>query len=113
MPRGPVRLVVDGDTITLHPRVVADARGRARQTGRPHNDARVTYVKAVLDDLATQLARARRLATDDDDHRQELLAELRDSVDVRREINLCWMPLAATSFLTKLFASPARLAAAD
>jgi DNA helicase IV len=112
VPRGPVRLVVDGDPITLHPRVVAEARGRARQTGRPHNDARVTFVKQVLDDLAAQLARSRRLALDDEDHRQELLAELRASVDVRREINLCWMPLAATSFLAKLLASPQRLAAA-
>ncbi len=112
VPSAPVRLVVDGDPIVLHPRVVAEARGRARQTGRPHNDARVTFVKHVLDDLATQLARARRLAVDDEDHRAELLAELRASVDVRREVNLCWMPLAATSFLAKLFGSPQRLAAA-
>jgi DNA helicase IV len=112
VPAAPVRLVLDGDPITLYPRVVAEARGRARQTGRPHNDARVTFVKHVLDDLATQLARARRLAVDDDDHRAELLAELRASVDVRREVNLCWMPLAASSFVARLLASPARLAAA-
>jgi DNA helicase IV len=112
VPSGAIRLVLDGDPITLHPRVVAEARGRARQTGRPHNDARVTFVKHVLDDLATQLARARRLPVDDDDNRAELLAELRASVDVRREVNLCWMPLAAPSFVARLLASPHRLAAA-
>jgi DNA helicase IV len=112
VPSAPIRLVLDGDPVTLHPRVVAEARGRARQTGRPHNDARVTFVKHVLDDLATQLARARRMSTDDDDRRAELLAELRGSVDVRREVNLCWMPLAAPTFVARLLASPARLAAA-
>jgi len=112
VPSAPIRLVLDGDPVTLHPRVVAEARGRARQTGRPHNDARVTFVKHVLDDLATQLARARRMSVDDDDRRSELLAELRDSVDVRREVNLCWMPLAARSFVARLLASPGRLAAA-
>jgi DNA helicase IV len=112
IPAGPVRIVVDGDPVVLHPRVVAEARGRARQTGRPHNDARVTFVKHVLDDLATQLARARRIPVDDDDSRAELLAELRSSVDVRREVNLCWMPLAAPSFLARLLSSPARLEAA-
>ena len=32
------------------------ARARARQSGRPHNEARVAFVKHVLDDLAAQLA---------------------------------------------------------
>jgi DNA helicase IV len=107
----PIRVTVEGDTVTLHPRVVAEARGRARQTGRPHNDARVTFVKHVLDDLANQLARARRI-TMDEDLRLELLIELRSSVDVRREINLRWMPLSARSFLARLLSSPQRLAAA-
>jgi DNA helicase IV len=107
----PVPLVIEGDRITLRPAVVADGRARARQTGRPHNDARVTFVRYVLDDLAAQLARARRLETDADT-RLELQAELRDSPDVRREINLRWMPLAVPAFLDKLLSSPQRLRAA-
>ena len=97
--------------ITLQPQVVAEARARARQTGRPHNDARVTFVRHVLDDLAARLARARRIDLDEDS-RADLLDELRDSRDVRREVNLRWMPLTAPGVLSALFASPDRMAAA-
>ena len=93
----------------LTPRAVADARGRARQTGRPHNEARVTFVKHVLDDLAGQLAAVRGLQSDDEPT-AELLDELRASRDVRREINLRWLPLTPQKLLADLFASPARLA---
>jgi DNA helicase IV len=106
-----IPFVLDGDRIALRPSVVAEGRGRARQAGRPHNDARITFVRHVLDDLAAQLARARRLEFDADT-RLELLSELRDNVDVRREINLRWMPLAAQTFLDRLLSSPDRLRAA-
>jgi len=106
-----IPFVLDGDRIILRPAAVADGRGRARQSGRPHNNARVSFVRHVLDDLAAQLARARRVEFDADT-RLDLLAELRDNKDVRREINLRWMPLAAESFLDRLLSSPARLKAA-
>jgi DNA helicase IV len=105
--RDAVRLVVDGDEVTLRPRVVADARARARQTGRPHNDARTTFVKHLLDDLSAQLAAARSL--DAVEEKPELVAELRSHPDVRREINLLWLPLTAVGVLTKLLARPDRL----
>ncbi len=106
-----IPFVLDGDRITLRPAVVADGRGRARQSGRPHNDARVSFVRHVLDDLAAQLARARRIEFDADT-RLDLLSELRDNRDIRREVNLRWMPLAAESFLDRLLSSPDRLKAA-
>jgi len=107
----PLRLVLDGDELELRPRVVADARARARQAGRPHNEARPTFVRIVLDDLADQLAERRRLHGQDDE-REELLAELRDSRDVRREVNLLWMPLTATGLIADLLTKPAKLAEA-
>jgi DNA helicase IV len=106
-----ISFVLEGDKITLRPATVADGRGRARQTGRPHNDSRVSFVRHVLDDLAAQLARARRVEFDADT-RLDLLAELRDTKDVRRELNLLWMPQAAENFLDRLLSSPARLKAA-
>jgi DNA helicase IV len=107
----PLRIDVNGDPVVLHPRVVAEARGRARQGGRPHNDARVTFVRHLLDDLARQLAVARGVA-EDAGERADLLAELRDSVDVRREVNLLWMPLSAQALVADLLARPDRLAQA-
>jgi hypothetical protein len=99
------------ETVTLHPHVVAEGRARARRTGRAHNDARVTFVKHVLDDLTHRVARSRRL-TLDEETRADLAAELRSSPDVRREVNLRWMPLTATGTLEGLLGSPERLAAA-
>lgn len=107
----PVPLVLDGDRIELRPRVVSEARARARQSGRPHNEARTTFVRIVLDDLADQLAERRRMQAQDDE-REALLAELRDSRDVRREVNLCWMPLTARGLVSDLLTKPARLAEA-
>src|SRR5919199_437788 len=74
-PARPVPLDVQGDRIVLKPHVVGDARGRARQGGRPHNEARTTFVRHVLDDLAGQLAQARGLEADGEE-RGDLLAEL-------------------------------------
>lgn len=107
----PVRLTVDGDVVELRPRVVADARGRARQSGKPHNDARVTFVRHVLDDLAAQLAAARGVAGEDEE-RGALFEELRTHPDVRREVNLRWLPLSATGVVAELLTRPDRLAAA-
>lgn len=107
----PVPLVLDGDRIELRPRVVSEARARARQSGRPHNEARTTFVRIVLDDLADQLAERRRMQAQDDE-REALLAELRDSREVRREVNLCWMPLTARGLVSDLLTKPARLAEA-
>jgi DNA helicase IV len=103
-----IPLVVDGDRIGMRPGTVANARNRARQTGRPHNEARVTFVRHVLDDLGGQLARARNQEFEGDT-RLELLAELRDDVHVRREINLRWMPLTPAGVLERLYGSPAAL----
>ncbi|HEY6795757.1 MAG TPA: UvrD-helicase domain-containing protein [Kineosporiaceae bacterium] len=108
--RDPVPVVVDGDEIVLRPRVVGDARARARQTGKPHNEARNTFVKHLLDDLSAQLAKARGL--DAVEEKPELYAELRDHPTIRREINLLWLPLTATGLLGRLYDRPDRLAEA-
>jgi DNA helicase IV len=111
VPEGPRRLDVDGQTVVLRPDVVAAARAAARDTGKPHNLARVVFVKRVLNDLVRQLAKANNLPVDDDT-RGSLEADLRASKDVRREVNLCWMPLTATGLLEDLYARPDRLARA-
>src|SRR4051794_18226295 len=110
-PAHPVPIHVQGDRVLLRPGVVAEARGRARQGGRPHNEARTTFVRHVLDDLAAQLAAARGLEADGED-RGDLLAELRSELAVRREVNLLWMPLTAQGLVADLLARPDRLAAA-
>ena len=111
VPARTLSLGVDGQVVELTPAAVDAARSRARRSRRPHNLARAVFVRDVLDYLARGLAQQLGTTLDADNH-AELVAELRDSRDVRREINLAWMPLTPKQLLADLFADPARLAAA-
>jgi DNA helicase IV len=104
-------LTVEGTPVKLLPHVVRDARERARRTRAPHNVARTTFVNEVIRELLRALARARGVELEQET-RETLLAELYGAPDVRREVNLLWMPLTAERLLRELFATPERLAEA-
>ncbi|MDQ1722330.1 MAG: hypothetical protein QOI26_2064 [Pseudonocardiales bacterium] len=109
VPARPVRLEVEDNAVTLYPRDVEQARNRAQQSRKPHNVARVRFVGDLLERLAGRLAK--ELKTElDADTRAELVNALRNSADVRREINLCWMPLSPERLLRDLFADSDALA---
>lgn len=101
----------DGTRVRLRPRSVAASIEVARRTGRPHNLARHTFVRSMLDHLADQVLRARGAAGGGADH-AELVERLRESRDVRRELNLAWPPLEPVRFLETFFASPEQVHAA-
>jgi DNA helicase IV len=106
---GPVVLDVEGTRITLRPADVRAGLERARRSGKPHNGARVVFVKHLLNQLAGQLAGSRDLDAED---RASRIADLRAAKDVRRELNGCWPPLTPERLLRDLYAQPARLASA-
>ncbi|HZB49093.1 MAG TPA: hypothetical protein VE547_08370, partial [Mycobacteriales bacterium] len=104
----PVRLDVNGTAVTLRPEDVRSAHERARRSGKPHNGARVTFVRQLLGVLADRLGAVPGLRLPAD-NRAALLAELREARDVRRELNGCWPPLSPERLLRDLYADPARL----
>jgi DNA helicase IV len=108
LPESDLELKVGSQRIVLTREAVALSRGRARATGAPHNAARVTFVKDLLRHLAGLLAASMGQVLDDE-LRKELDADLRDSRDVRVNLNLLWMPLSPERFLRDLFAVPLRL----
>jgi DNA helicase IV len=108
VPDAPRTMDVDGHPLVLRPQVVAAARARARSSRKPHNLARVGYVKEILDQLAAQYARLLGVKLTSE-NRNDLLADLREAKDVRREINLTWMPLTPQRLLDDLFADEQRL----
>lgn len=114
VPSQPIPMDVDGVTVTLRPADVERARHRARTSRKPHNLARTTFVTELLELLVRQYADALGKSLDGEEGRQdvrpELLSALRDSRDVRREVNLCWMPVSAERLIADLFADPDRLA---
>ncbi|MGI9197951.1 MAG: HelD family protein [Candidatus Nanopelagicales bacterium] len=110
IPDGPRELNVGGVTIVMTPEMVHEARDRARSSRRPHNVARRTFALTLLDSLTRALAD--RTGLDLDNNRDVLIGDLRDSPDVRREVNLAWMPLTPEQLVSDLYADPQRLAAA-
>jgi DNA helicase IV len=98
-------LKVEGVTIRLRPRAVSSSIETARRTGKPHNTARVTFVRSMLDHMADLVARATGSSLDSTD-KADIIESLRDSRDVRRELNVAWPPLSPRQLLEDLFASP-------
>ena len=111
VPERALRLDVDGQKVVLRPRAVAAARDKARRSGKPHNLARVVFVKDLLIHLAEQIGRTLGTRFDAAD-RGDVIADLRASRDVRVALNLAWMPLTAQQLVSSLFAFPDRLAQA-
>lgn len=114
VPERDVRLRIDGTDITLTRDDVRAARREARATHKPHNAARAVFVRAALDRLTDSYARALRREgrTVLPEDRPDLLADLRHDADVRRALNLAWLPYDPQDFLRILFSRPERLRAA-
>ena len=105
-------LVVNGDRIVLQPELVAHAIARARGTGKTHNEARVTFVKAAINALSrVWLEQLQRQGRSMDDTDLPMLREdLRLADDVRVALNTAWLPLTPQKLLQDLYARPEWLA---
>lgn len=100
----PKKLTVETSDIMLYPGIVKHARERARATGKTHNEARETFAKIIIKDLTNQLNQVLDKAAGRPVDRPYLEEEVRGSLDVRRAINLAWMPLSPETLVRSLFA---------
>ncbi|MFC7402073.1 HelD family protein [Citricoccus sp. GCM10030269] len=114
LPAGPRKVDVGGTTLTIRPKQVRRARDRARATGKPHNEARSTFVKIMVRELADQLKDKLEKSSGAGNNidRSYLSEDVRTSRDVRIALNLCWMPLTPEKLISDLFAKPEQLDAA-
>ncbi|WP_149204730.1 HelD family protein [Actinotalea subterranea] len=110
-PREPVTVSIDGRPVTVTPRDVADAIGRAQRTGKPHNLARVGFVRDMLGRLAQQYVEGLGQSVPPED-RADIVEELRTTREIRVALNLAWMPLTPERLVDDLLSKPHRLAAA-
>jgi DNA helicase IV len=102
-------LRVGAHVLRVRPEEVREAQAKARRSGAPHNRARVTFVRAMLNRLAVQYAEliGGSVSAEDLD---DLAEEIRTSRDARVALNLAWMPLTPEGLLADLYAKPHRLA---
>ena len=112
IPAGPQQLIVNGDRLTLQPQLIENAIHRARAGGKPHNEARVTFVKTALGALSREwLAQLKAQGRSMDDTDLPMLREdLRLADDVRVALNTAWLPLTPEKLLQDLYARPQWLA---
>ncbi|MFY9331102.1 MAG: ATP-binding domain-containing protein [Candidatus Nanopelagicales bacterium] len=103
-------LMVGRTPIIATTKMFAHAIDRARSGHRPHNASRRTFALTMLSQLAESLAEVQ--GVDITSRRDELIEDLRDAPDVRREVNLAWMPLTPEQVITDLWTRPDVLAAA-
>lgn len=111
VPTEPQEVRVGSRRLVLRPEDVSQAQAKARRASRLHNQARVTFVRAMLVSLAEQYAHQLGGPVSGEDL-ADLAEEIRTARDVRVALNLAWLPLSPQGLLETLFASPARLAQA-
>ena len=111
VPDGPTEIEVEGTLVVVRPEDVAEAIARARRSGRPHNLARVLFVREMLGRLAAQWVEQSGYPLGPED-RAEITEELRTTREVRIALNLAWMPLTPQRLVGDLLTKPHRLAAA-
>lgn len=107
-PRETLLLDVNGEKVRLEPLDVERAIAKARDGRKPHNEARVTFVKTLLGQLTRQLADQLRARGNTVDEADELVLreDVRTAYDVRVALNSAWLPLTPEKLLQDLYARP-------
>lgn len=112
LPFEDVFLDVEGTRLRLSVKQVRRARDKARATGKPHNEARTTFVKILLRELTDQLREhIESSGAGNTADRSYLAEDVRSSRDVRVMLNLCWMPLNASKLIREMYSKPEILTA--
>lgn len=109
LPAGDQEFKVDGRTLVIRRSDMAAAQANARRNRRPHNQARVAFVRDMLARLAEQYVEQMSypLAADE---RGEVIEEMRSTREIRIALNLAWMPLTPAGLVEDLYARPEYLA---
>jgi len=114
VPEQDIHLRIDGTPLVLTKDMLRGARREARSSHKPHNAARTVFVRAALDRLVQAYEAALRAqgSTIVPEDRPELLSDLRHDPDIKRALNLAWLPYTPQGFLRILFSRRDRLRAA-
>ncbi|WP_120002803.1 HelD family protein [Nesterenkonia muleiensis] len=107
----PREVSVEGVKVTVTPKMVKRGLERARGTGKPYNEARSTFVKVMVREIADKLERILEKRSEGNDaDRSYVVEDVRGARDVRILLNLCWMPRTPQALLEDLFSKPRYLA---
>ena len=103
-------VTVDGIRLRVRPMQIRRAIGHARESGKPHNQAREVFVdhmvRTLYDQMRDIVSPKREDGLVNKADRSYLRQEIRQSRDVRRLLNLCWMPLTPRGLVNELLSQP-------
>src|SRR5699024_851600 len=101
---------VDGTELRVRPVQIRRAITHARNSERPHNQAREVFVdhmvRTLYDQLRDIVSPKREDGLVNKADRSYLHQEIRQSRDVRRLLNMCWKPLTPTGVGKELLSQP-------
>jgi DNA helicase IV len=112
VPRDGIEIPHERETLVLDRKTLADARGRARRSRRPHNAARPVFEREIIGALARLIAHRLGAQFLDSDDVADIRSELREDERVMAAIDRLWPILTPEQLLTDLYASEKRLNAA-
>ncbi|PJJ61394.1 HelD family protein [Compostimonas suwonensis] len=103
---------VNGERLEVSPELIRTAMRKAQESRKPHNTARVTFVKSALSALLAQLVAQLTAngSTVEESDFGYLREDLRTSYDVRVLLNSAWLPLTPEKLVRDLYARPGWLA---
>ncbi len=101
----------DGSRVSVTVAQLHEARRGLPRNGSFHSN-REPFLRRVLDFLSRDRARQRNEDPSDPDVRLDLIADLVDDPQVRRTLNLMWLPVTPERLVSKLLTDPETLAAA-
>lgn len=101
----------DGATVVITAAQLAEARANVPRNGTFHAN-REPFLRRVLDILSRYLARQRNEDASDPDVRHDRLADLVDDGNVRRVLNLMWLPTTPERLIRRMLTDAATLSAA-
>ncbi len=101
----------DGSKVTITAAQLAEVRRGLPRNGS-FNANRDPFLRRALDYLCRDRARQRNEDPSDPDVRADLLPDLVDDPQVRRTLNLMWLPVTPERLIAKLLTDPSTLAAA-
>ena len=111
VPEKDLSLRVDGHDLVIRRKDIRDAMFKARRANKPHNIARKTFVREMLNTLAAQYVADMAYSIDPAD-RGEIIEELRTTREIRVALNIAWFPITPERLVEDLFIKPHRLAQA-
>ncbi|MFD3702404.1 RNA polymerase recycling motor ATPase HelR [Nocardia sp. NPDC058658] len=119
LPEAPLTIELTDVTMRIDAATAEWARQEARESGRPHNEARAVFTE-IITYVLTERAIARIgdgwLTRDDTEAweqlRADLVRELADNAEFIAALDQCWPILRPETVLSQLYSSPERLRAA-